>query len=52
MGQRALRRAHRGAEGPRVTIVFFFIFIAFSLGITYVAEARFAEVQHKVHFSD
>jgi cation/acetate symporter len=46
MGQHELRRADQGAQGPDVTIVFFFIFIAFSLGITYVAARRTRSASH------
>ena len=46
LGQHALRRGDRRAPGPHVTGVFFFIFIALSLGVTYVAARRTRSADH------
>ena len=46
VGQHALRRGDRRAPGPHVTGVFFFIFIALSLGVTYVAARRTRSADH------
>src|SRR5436190_7957756 len=40
LGQHALRCGDRRAPGPVVTGIFFFVFIALSLGVTYVAALR------------
>ena len=46
VGQHALRRGDRRASGANVTGVFFFIFIALSLGVTYVAARRTRSADH------